>query len=90
MPAVAEIRYVALKPLPIQAEDGERLTIDVGEEIPVELHGRWIDMAIEAGKVGVLPVEIGSAAALADEELADELQARGYKVIKAAATNKRR
>lgn len=79
MSAVAEVRYVALKPLPVEV-DGERLVLAPGEEIPAELIGSWVDHAIEAGKVGTL-TEL-SLADVSDVELKVELAARGYKVTK--------
>ena len=95
MATVAGIRYVALKPLPLQDERGERLVLSPGEEVPAVLHGRWVDVAIEAGKVvaEVAPTDGDgrgqgvpsalAASALTDDELAATLRARGYRVTKA-------
>jgi len=78
--AVAEVRYVALKALPVEV-DGERQVLEPGEEIPAELVGAWVGHAIESGKVGTL-TEL-SLADVTDADLKAELTARGYKVTKA-------
>jgi len=78
--AVAEVRYVALKALPVEI-DGERQVLQPGEEIPTEIVGSWVGHAIEAGKVGTL-TELSLVDAT-DAELTAELTARGYKVTKA-------
>lgn len=80
---VAQVQYVALKPLPVQDTDGERLLLAPGDVLPSDLVGSWVDMAIEGGKVAVLAESaLGDAT---DEELAAELSARGYKVTKATS-----
>jgi hypothetical protein len=78
--AVAEVRYVALKALPVEV-DGERQVLSPGEEIPVELVGSWVGHAIEAGKVGTL-TEL-SLADVTDAAMKAEMTTRGYKVTKA-------
>jgi len=76
--AVAEVRYVALKALPVEV-DGERQVLSPGDEIPQELVGSWVGYAMEAGKVAPLTV-------LTDEEFKLDATVRGYKLtpIKAA------
>lgn len=80
MSAVAEIRYVALKPLVLQSTEGERLEIAPGEAIPESEVGRWVELAVEAGKVTAAVAS--DASSLTDAELRTELEARGYKVTK--------
>lgn len=82
MTAVAEIRYVALKPLRLSTGAG-RLRLVPGDEVPAESHGRWLTHAVEAGKVAEYPA--AAAASLSTDELRAELEARGYKVAKAPA-----
>lgn len=48
---MGSLSYVALKPLPVQMPDGERLTLEPGDLIPEEIHGRWLWLAQESGKV---------------------------------------
>lgn len=79
MAAVAEIRYVALKPLALQTTEGERLELAPGEEIPPQEVGRWVEMAIEAGKVSPI---VASASTLTDDELRAEADARGYRLVR--------
>lgn len=81
MAAVAEIRYVALKPLPLQTEEGERLVLEPGEEVPATLVGRWCDLAVEAGKLAQL-AEVGDVASLTDDEFRAEADARGYRLVR--------
>lgn len=78
MTALTEVRYVALKALPVEV-DGERQVLAPGEEIPAELIGSWVGHAIEAGKVGTLTLSVADAT---DADLKAELTARGYKVTK--------
>ena len=73
MTAVAEVRYVALKALPVEIE-GERQVLAPGEEIPQELVGSWVGHAMEAGKVAPITV-------LSDEEFVLEAKLRGYKLV---------
>lgn len=77
MTAVAEIKYVALKPLSVDFGEGpERLK--PGDAIPhPETWGRSLHANIEAGKIAALPVP--DAAQLTDDELLAELKRRGLK-----------
>lgn len=54
------VPYIALKPLSVQMPDGERRVLQPGDLIPEEIHGRWLWMAQEAGKVGVGEVKVAS------------------------------
>ena len=78
---VAEIRYIALKPLPLQSKEGERLTVEPGDEIPAALHGSWLFRSIEAGKVAEIPT-IGSLEDATDADLKAEVARRGYRIVK--------
>lgn len=57
MPA---LRFVALKSFPVQMPDGERRVLEIGDYVPDEVHGPWLALAQESGKV--------AAAALLKEE----------------------
>lgn len=61
--------------------DGERLTLQPGEDIPAEIMGPWVSTAIEAGKVAAAP----SLDRFTDAELKAEMSARGYTVAKKKA-----
>lgn len=58
---MADLSYVALKPFPVQMPDGERRSLAAGDIVPPEIHGRWLWLAEEAGKVA--PVTIVEAPA---------------------------
>ena len=53
---MADISYVVLKPFPVQMPDGERRSLDAGDIVPPETHGRWLLLAEESGKVSPVSV----------------------------------
>lgn len=80
------VSYVALKPLLLQTDEGERLPLGPGDEIPAATHGRWLHLAVEAGKAA--PLNVDDLSDRSDADLSAELVRRGYKVTKATGRAK--